>query len=166
MMVAVAIMAIGLGMVVPGFQKMLASQRLSSGANEVLSVFNYARMEAVRTRGRVVVCPSSNGTSCGGDDWASAIMFADANRDGSLSAGESIVRRWDFTNTALSFTQTAGPTPARVIFGGSGLARPDAGGSSMPQMLICAQQLSEKSILVDIHPGGARSTKGNGNGCN
>lgn len=164
MMVAVVVMVIGLGLVVPGFQNLLASQRLSASANDVLAVFNFARMEAVRTRGRVVVCPTLDGSTCAGTDWSSAIVFADTNRDGSLGSGESVARRWDLSGSGLTLSQIQGASPAQVVFGGSGLVRPSAAGG-FTQILVCAERLDDKSILVDIGTGGAHSSKGDGNGC-
>jgi type IV fimbrial biogenesis protein FimT len=166
MMIAVVIMAIGLSMALPGFQRMVAGQRLSASTNDMLSVINYARMEAIRVRGRVVACPSRDGNSCDtGTDWSSGMVFIDSNRDGSRSSSETIGRRWDFRNSNLTMTQTAGSSPPRVVFGASGLAQPGVAGAAMTPLRICANGLAQKNTMVSIQAGGARSSKGNGNGC-
>ena len=44
--------------------------------NELVATVQYARSEAVRLNGRVMLCPSTNGTSCSGDDWSQLIVLA------------------------------------------------------------------------------------------
>lgn len=166
LMIALAILSIGLAAALPSFQRLIAGQRLVSSGNEILTVLHYARMEAVRQRVRVVVCPTSGGTACdGGANWAGAIVFTDTNRDGSRGTGEAILRRWDYRNSTLSLTQIAGSTPARMVFGASGLSRPGVAGAAMPRIRICNEGTTTRSSLVALEAGWAYTTKGNGNGC-
>ncbi|EWH00614.1 GspH/FimT family pseudopilin [Halomonas sp. BC04] len=50
LLVTIAVMAIMATIAVPGFQSMIASNRLASDYNEILSGLNYARSEAIKRR--------------------------------------------------------------------------------------------------------------------
>ncbi|PJK07592.1 prepilin [Lysobacteraceae bacterium NML95-0200] len=77
--VTVAVLAIIAGIAVPSFRNMLQRSRLTASSNEMLAVFQSARMEALRTNSRVDVCPSTNGNACGGGSWKRMIMVANKN---------------------------------------------------------------------------------------
>ncbi|WP_043517781.1 GspH/FimT family pseudopilin [Halomonas sp. BC04] len=53
LLVTIAVMAIMATIAVPGFQNMMASNRLAGDYNEVLSGLNYARSEAIKRRENV-----------------------------------------------------------------------------------------------------------------
>ncbi|RCV87021.1 GspH/FimT family pseudopilin [Billgrantia montanilacus] len=53
LLVTIAVMAIMATIAVPGFQSMMASNRLAGDYNEVLSGLNYARSEAIKRRDNV-----------------------------------------------------------------------------------------------------------------
>jgi len=127
LLVVVIIIGIVAAIGFPSFRIMIANNRLAAGANEVLAGMQAARTEAIRRNTRVVVCPSTTGTSCGGTDWRRHIAFVDTNRDGAVGASEPIVR--DTTvpapvGVAVS-AAISGATPAhRITFRPDGLARP------------------------------------------
>lgn len=53
LLVTIAVMAIIATIAVPGFQSMMANNRLASDYNEILSGLNYARSEAIKRRQNV-----------------------------------------------------------------------------------------------------------------
>ena len=55
LLVALAVMAILVGVVFPGFQTMLARNNLATSANAMIVAINYARSEAVRGGGGVTL---------------------------------------------------------------------------------------------------------------
>ena len=55
LLVVLAVMAILVGVVFPGFQGMLARNNLSTSANSMILAINYARSEAVREGGGVTL---------------------------------------------------------------------------------------------------------------
>lgn len=77
--ITVAVLAIIAGIAIPSFRNMLQRSRLTASSNEMLAVFQNARMEALRTNARVDVCPSSNGSACGGSNWKRVIIAANKN---------------------------------------------------------------------------------------
>ena len=93
-MVVVAILGILAAIAVPSFKSTIESSRRTTYANQLLEDLALARSEAIKRGVRVVVCPSSNGTSCtGSNSWASGwITYADKNGNNTLNNGEPILR--------------------------------------------------------------------------
>lgn len=127
LLVVIVIIGVVSAIAFPNFRVMIANNRLSAGANEVLAGLQSARMEALRRNTRVVVCPSTTGTGCGGTDWSRHIAFVDTNRDGNVSANETVIRDTLVAAPAVVGVSAAisGATPAhRITFRPDGLARP------------------------------------------
>lgn len=165
MIVAVAILAVGTAFAVPAFANLVASQRLTAAANDVVSVFHQARTAAIAGRSRVVVCPADEEDDCIiASDWRRAISFVDENRNGLRDSGDRIVGRWDFMDTPVRMARSAGPTSGRVAIGATGLILPGAGGAGT-QLRLCDDRLVDRSNLVEVGVGGARTWRGDGNGC-
>ena len=93
-MVVVAILGILAAIAVPSFKSTIESSRRTAYANQLLEDLALARSEAIKRGVRVVVCPSSDGTSCSGStSWASGwITYADTNGNNALTSGEVILR--------------------------------------------------------------------------
>ena len=93
-MVVVAILGILAAIAVPSFKSTIESSRRTTYANQLLEDLALARSEAIKRGVRVVVCPSSDGTSCSGStSWVSGwITYADTNCNNALTSGEAILR--------------------------------------------------------------------------
>jgi type IV fimbrial biogenesis protein FimT len=102
-MLVVVIVAILITMAVPSFQWMIQKVTISSNVNTFLSDMRYARSEAIRRGGGVVLCRSNapeaadpdcnNGMGLGGNGWVSGwIIFHDLNNDGIRIADEPLLR--------------------------------------------------------------------------
>lgn len=63
-LVTVAIVGILTAVAVPNYQAFIINSRLTTQANEFLSMVNLTRSEAVKRNTRVTMCKSSNGTTC------------------------------------------------------------------------------------------------------
>ncbi|MBI2779428.1 MAG: GspH/FimT family pseudopilin [Gammaproteobacteria bacterium] len=91
LMVVLAIASILLTLAVPSFRSTIQNNRIATQANDLVSTLQLARGEAVKRGVRVIVCVSTNQTSCTGTNWAGGwITFADTNANGSVDAGELI----------------------------------------------------------------------------
>lgn len=108
LMITVAIAAIVLAIAIPSFNVQMLNSRSVALGEELASAINFARSEAVKRGARVSVCPSNNGTGCGGawaDGW---IVFVDAAAADNAAAGviaaapaEGVLRYWNgFDNRA------------------------------------------------------------------
>lgn len=64
LMVAIAVLAILLGIAVPSFKDALLGSTLTSQANNLVAAINLARTEAIKRNVRVTLCASSDGLAC------------------------------------------------------------------------------------------------------
>jgi type IV fimbrial biogenesis protein FimT len=72
LLVTLLIGGILVALAVPAFNSFVRNDRDIGQANSLVSSLNYARSEAIKQNlaGGVTVCPSTNGTSCGGTAWS------------------------------------------------------------------------------------------------
>lgn len=129
LMVTVAVLAVVLAVAFPSFRGIMNSNRLSAASNEWLATIQIARMEAVRRNARVVICPSTNGTSCSGASWQRVVAFVDADRDGVADGGdtEPVLRDTSVNAPVVISVSPAisGATPAhQITMRPDGLAHP------------------------------------------
>ncbi len=91
LMITLTIAAIVLTVGVPSFQTMILNNSRVAQVNEFIGVLNMARSEAIKRGSRVVICRSTNGSSCATDTtgiWEGGwIAFVDRNQNGVLNAG-------------------------------------------------------------------------------
>lgn len=127
LMIVVALLAIISAFALPAFQSFIASNRLTSEANELLAGLNLARSEAVRTQRRVVLCrASATGcvTTADGERWQRWVVFVDNDADGVFDANE-LLREQVITGTTLNLVSNDALRAAgnQIAFRPDGLAR-------------------------------------------
>lgn len=127
LMVTVAVVAIMAAIAAPSFTSLINSNRLTGVANELVATLQGARTEAVRRNERVVVCRSEDGTTCAGpgDLWPAWVVFADANSNGALNAGEPVIRSGT-GHPNVQIRASAALTADRMVFRPDGFARDSA----------------------------------------
>jgi type IV fimbrial biogenesis protein FimT len=111
LMVTLSIAAILLLVAVPNFIAFVQNNRLATQANDLVTMLNYARSEAVKRNQTITVCSSTDGTSCAGTTtWdGGLIVFVDNNGDGTVDGGEAVLQvrqAMDGANTLRSGAQT------------------------------------------------------------
>lgn len=128
LMVTIAVLAILLSIAIPSFQNMVLNNRIAAQANQVITALNYARSEAVKRAAPATVCSTNGGAACAGSkDWSTGwLVFADADGDGTVDAGETVLRVWPAlggsntlnagTNLRITFTATGVATSFNDIF--------------------------------------------------
>ena len=94
LMITVAVFGVLLGVGVPGIQAYIYNSRMTTQINSFSTTLAHARSEAIKLNTRVVVCLSSNGTTCDGYNsgnlWNKGwILFADRNGDNDIDLGGS-----------------------------------------------------------------------------
>lgn len=115
LMVTLSVIAILAVVAVPSMGWMANASRLSGSADDMVTLLQMARSEAVRRNAQVQVCASSNGTSCSGaTTWTRVIAHG---RDLAASGAPDEVLR-DATLPAK--VQIAGPA-AGIVFRPSGV---------------------------------------------
>lgn len=147
LMVVLAVLAVLLGVAVPSFQNITNRNRLTAVTNEMVGALQLTRVEAVRRNGRVVFCPTTTGTACGGDDWTRSIV---------LAPGGEVVRELNFEGAGLVvLASPAVDTGDQISFGASGFARAGttatnrAGGLRVCSTLISGDE-NARDVMVNV----------------
>ena len=91
LMITVTIFAILLGVALPSFTNMMDNRKMVSQLSKLTAVIAYGRSEAVTRSVSVIICSSSDGSSCAGNNnWEQGwIMFADVDGDGAADANSA-----------------------------------------------------------------------------
>lgn len=144
LMVTVAIMAILLAIALPSFQSSLRSNRAATATNEMMASLSLARSEAIKNKGGGAVCPSSSGTACVGnwsDGW---LVWADANGNSALDAGETVLR-YSQGNPRL----TVNNSDATVAFDPRGRSRAAGNQTLTLRPDECGSQPLQRTLTVN-----------------
>ncbi|KGK59470.1 MULTISPECIES: GspH/FimT family pseudopilin [Xanthomonas] len=92
LLVTIAVVAVLAAIALPSFRGVIRSNQAATTANELVASLALARSEAIRSTRGGGICPSSDGTTCGGQ-WSSGwIAWSDANANGALDVGETVLR--------------------------------------------------------------------------
>ena len=92
LLITLVIVAVVTSIGVPAFSDIIKSNRLTTQINTLVGHLAYARSEAVTRSQQVILCASSNMTSCIGG-WADGwILFVDADNSSGFDIGEEILR--------------------------------------------------------------------------
>lgn len=93
LVVVIAIVGVLIALGVPSFKYVTTANRIASEVNGLLGDMQFARAEAIKEGQTVVVCVSSNGTTCVNSPWNNGwIVCSDPANDGSCDAGLPIYR--------------------------------------------------------------------------
>lgn len=87
LMITVIIVAVLLVVAVPSFYSIIKNNRLRTQADRLVTTFQLARSEAVKRNIDVIVCPSSDGSTCAGNFAEGWLVFADLDGEGDLDTG-------------------------------------------------------------------------------
>lgn len=121
LMVTIAVMAILLSIAAPNFSDMLKTNRVQSQMRDLYSQLNYARSEAVSRRKTVLLCHSSNASTCGGtwnNGWVVCIANS-TNTDCDTTSSKNLLRVYnDLGKNTMSVVDDEGTPVAqdRIIF--------------------------------------------------
>lgn len=163
LMIALAVLAILMMIAAPSFEMVRNSSRLAAQANELVSAIQLARSEAVRRGQRVVMCRSENGNACAGagGNWAGWLVFADANGNGSVDAGEELLRVGD-----VRAPVTVAATDGSIVFRPDGFAREgNLLAAATIAVCVATTRPADNRRLVTIRSGSRVAVQtGNGNG--
>ena len=107
---AVAVVLVTVG--VPGFTTITKNNRLVASANTLAGLLGEARSESVSRRRPVSVCGSASGTACDANWSVGAIAFLDANANGTIDTGDTVLRR-SVNPVAAVTVALSGPTAVR-----------------------------------------------------
>ena len=144
LMVTIAVVAILAAIALPSFQSSLRSNRVATTTNEMIASLSLARSEAIRNNGGSAVCPSNSGTACAGnwsDGW---LVWADANGNSALDAGETVLR-YSRGNPKLTVNNTGGT----VAFDSRGRRRAAGNQTLTLRPDECASQPLQRTLTIN-----------------
>lgn len=92
LMVTIAVLGVLLGVGVPGVESYIYNSRLTTQINSLSTSLAHVRSEAIKLNQRVLLCVSTNGTSCdgysSGTSWNKGwIAFVDRNANSAIDLG-------------------------------------------------------------------------------
>jgi len=150
-MIAVFLVGILAVIAVPNFSETTKRNRMAANANEVLSAFQYARTEALRRGGKIILAPKD------GSNWESGlVVFADADSDNAYDANEEL-RFWDKLKSGSTLAAAAGSTrinfDSRGFAAGNGTGTPH--GDAEENLILCDDRDDETGRAINILISGA-----------
>jgi len=99
LIVTITILGLLLVIAVPSFKSFTSTNAAKTAANDLVTAFNLARVEAISRGQNVSVCKSATKFSCATTgDWSQGwIVFTDADGDGTVDggAGDTVLRVFD-----------------------------------------------------------------------
>ena len=161
-MITAALMSIVLSLGVPELHGFVADSRMITAVNDLVRDANVARSEAVKRGGRVTLCTSDDGTTCGGlGDWADGwIAFVDTNGDAVADAVEKIVRVHGAAGGTMQMAGS-GAIANYVSFTGTGEPQTPAGAAQSGTVKVCDDRTGNVGKAISLLASGSiRSTEG------
>lgn len=168
LMVTIAVLAIVLGIAVPSFQGITNRNRLTAITNEVVGAVQLTRMEAIRRNQRVVMCPTTNGSTCNGGDWTRIVVRE-------AVAGGDVIREFRFLGRGISVNASSNITTGNQLsFNSSGFARAGTNAANTTGAIrVCttvlgagenARDLQVAVSRISVTPTGSAGCQAPGNG--
>jgi type IV fimbrial biogenesis protein FimT len=155
-MIAVAVLAILLGIGVPSFNEMIRQNRLAAQTNDFLAAAALARSEAVKRGKLISMCPTAaqaaGADACSGDDtWSNGwLVFVDENTTGIIDGTDAVIQRWPAST--LQRINITNPNTLFISYRGDGATTLGLGNRSTftvaPERQYCADPQGARSVVV------------------
>ena len=109
LMITVTLVSLVMAIGIPSMRVFIQNDRLVTQINTMVGHLAYARSEAVTRHQPVIICASSNQTSCSSTNWAEGwILFVDTDNNSDVSATENILRQQQALSGSVTFTSSIG----------------------------------------------------------
>lgn len=151
-MTTIVVLAVLLAVAVPGLSSFIQSSRVSASQTELVSSFMLARSEATKRGIRVGVAaaaPASGAEFSGG--WT---VWEDANADGVVDVGETVIRRYPALTGDIGIRTISGAS--MVMFSPAGFLVP----SSAVTFRVCGNTNATNGYTVLLEPIGLADVQG------
>ena len=161
----IAILGVLAALAGPSFVTMIRSTKVSSLVNTFMADMRFARSEAIRRGGAIIMCRSDapeaasptcgTGSGPGGNGWVSGwLIFEDRNNSNSFNSGDQLLRVQPAITTIDSFVENGGSSSTLFRFAPTGRLV----GLSAPVRLTVgsAAYASEQKRLCVGHSGRVR----------
>ena len=153
LMVTVGVASILLAIAVPSFNQLIATNRLTAQANEVVAALNFARSEAIKRNTSVSFCrvepASPNACATRAGTWSNWIIIP--------TAGGNVVRRGVVNTFGGGISVQSTLNIDQVVFGAEGLARSGGAIVTNQRVSICSPR-EQQGRRVELGRGSRLST--------
>lgn len=144
LMTALLVLSILVGIAVPTFREFAANSRVSAASSSLTTALSLTRSEALRTSAVARACPTTNQTGCANSlNWSTGwLVFADADGDGTVDAGE-LIQVWPPVPAGVTVASTAN----RISYNAMGM---NAGGAAVTFTVtpsVCHGNRIRQSVL-------------------
>jgi type IV fimbrial biogenesis protein FimT len=130
LIITLGIIGVVTAIAVPSMGVYIKNDRLTTNINTLVSHLAFARSEAITQSQQVVLCVSTNGTSCTGTDWALGwIVFSDFDANGAVNGADTVLRAQQALEGDNTLTSTTITT--QVIYDNRGFTSTPAGTFSL-----------------------------------
>lgn len=177
LLVTLVVGAILYGLAVPSMRAFIQNARITTQTNELVADLNFARSEAVKRAGHVVVCQSNNPQAAtpvcnNSGNWQSGrLIFLDAgvgtppvyNNTYSTVDGDILLRiraALDGNNTLTTVLVSSGAADGSITFDRMGMAM--IGTTDTTNFRLCDDRLAPKGRSVQVSATGRPSTGSTG----
>lgn len=155
LMVAIAIMAIVIAFAVPSFEQIRNGNRLSSGANDLLTALQLARTEAIRRNRAVTFCPTNAAQAAcltGPTVIDEGFYWMVIDRSTNEVIRTDLIKR----PVEVLISPSLAARSDRVIFRADGLAYNNSGGLLNGAIATCLPTARPIENMASVHiaPGG------------
>ena len=158
LLVSIAVASIVLTVAAPSFEGMTLNNRQVGAVNQLVGMFHVARSEAVTRNRQITLCPSADGANCTVTPWQSgAIVFVDSDNDGTVGAGDTILRiapAFDAIDvTTVNFTQ-------RLVYLSNGRITTGVVGVNSGQFTLCDRRGAARARVIIMEISGRPHASG------
>ena len=167
LMVTVAVLAIVLSIAMPDIQQFIRDSRMTTQTNDLVTLINLARSQAVHEGHRAELCISADQQNCNPGSWSDGwLVWVDRNDNDSLDADE--VARVGAAISRYTTTQALNSTNANfntVTFLPTGFARLGNGVAFATLTLQpndCHDPNAQQGRQITINASGAIKSQRNG----
>ncbi len=107
LLIVVSITAIMLGFAFPSFVNMMERNRTAVSVNWLIGSIMFTRHAAIIKRTTVTLCPSVDGSSCGGKWHDGTIAFTDYNQDAEINGKDRLLQQFSSPTNGSTITWRA-----------------------------------------------------------
>lgn len=149
MMTAIVVLAVILAIAVPNLAGFVRTSRVRGAQSELISSLMLARSEAAK-RG-VTVSVGASAPVAGSEFSAGWTVWIDANADGAVNSGETVIRQYPDISSAVVIRSRVGATStSSVSFASTGFLTP----ASTVSFSVCGKNDTTNGYDVELQPVG------------
>jgi len=157
MMVALIVLCILVTLAIPSFLRLIVNTRMTTEANDFLTMLHLTRSEAIKRNRRVTMCKSGDGISCSANgNWNQGwIIFVDDDTIGTREPTDALLR----VRNALSTSSTLSGNlhlANYVSYLPNGQSKKANGAMQGGTLTLCSSMSSTKGRSIVIATGTGR----------